>query len=115
MCIRDRLYLARRDAQRSDLRKPVDLTFLLADIVDSLEPLAAQKGIALTLRTPARLMIQGDSDSLARLFVNLLDNAIKYTQQGGVSVSAAAHTDGATVTVSDSGVGICLLYTSRCV
>ncbi|HQY94655.1 ATP-binding protein [Caldilinea sp.] len=100
------LYLARRDAQRSDLRKPVDLTFLLADIVDSLEPLAAQKGIALTLRTPARLMIQGDSDSLARLFVNLLDNAIKYTQQGGVSVSAAAHTDGATVTVSDSGVGI---------
>jgi signal transduction histidine kinase len=40
------LYLARRDAQRSDVHKPVDLTFLLADIVDSLEPLAAQKGIA---------------------------------------------------------------------
>ena len=100
------LYLARRDAQRSDVHKPVDLTFLLADIVDSLEPLAAQKGIALTLRTPSKLLVQGDSDSLARLLVNLLDNAIKYTEEGGVSVSAASHADGVTVTVSDTGVGV---------
>lgn len=100
------LYLARNDAQRCDMRQPVELTFLLADIVDSLEPLAEQKGVVLSLTTPSKLAIRGDADSLVRLFVNLIDNAIKYTAQGAVGVVATAETDWVRVAVSDTGVGI---------
>lgn len=100
------LYLARNDAQRSDVRQPVELAFLLADIVDSLEPLAEQKGVALALTTPSTLAIRGDSDSLVRLFVNLIDNAIKYTAQGSVAVSATLDAEWARVAISDTGVGI---------
>ena len=100
------LYLARRDAQRSDVRQPVELTFLLADIVDSLAPLAEQKAVTLALSSPSGLTVLGDADSLARLFVNLIDNAIKYTDHGAVSISAASHSDHVTVAVSDTGAGI---------
>ncbi len=100
------LYLARNDAQRSDVRQPVELTFLLADIVDSLEALAERKGVALSLTTPSKLALCGDGDSLVRLFVNLIDNAIKYTAQGTVTVVATAEADWVRVTISDTGVGI---------
>ena len=100
------LYLARNDARRSDVRQPVELAFLLADIVDSLEPLAEQKGVVLSLATPSKLAMRGDGDSLVRLFVNLLDNAIKYTAQGSVAVSATAEAAWVTVAVSDTGAGI---------
>jgi len=100
------LYLARNDAQRGDVGQPIELTFLLADIVDALEPLAEQKGVVLSLTTPSKLTIRGDADSLVRLFVNLIDNAIKYTEQGLVTVSATAEGDWVRVEVSDTGAGI---------
>ena len=100
------LYLARNDAQRGDVGQPIELTFLLADIVDALEPLAEQKGVVLSLTTPSKLAMRGDGDSLVRLFVNLIDNAIKYTEQGSVTVSATAEGDWVRVEVSDTGAGI---------
>jgi len=100
------LYLARNDAQRSDMSQPVELNFLLADIVDSLEPLAEQKGVALSLTTPAKLPVRGDGDSLVRLFVNLIDNAIKYTEHGSVAVSTTAEAVWVRVAISDTGTGI---------
>jgi signal transduction histidine kinase len=52
------------------------------------------------------LMVRGDNDDLIRLFVNLLENAVKYTQQGGVSVSATALGGFAIIAVQDTGIGI---------
>jgi heavy metal sensor kinase len=100
------LELARGDAERLAEREPVDVSGLLRDVCASLEVLAADKGLAMTCEVPAGLVVDGDGDALVRLFVNVLDNAIKYTDAGDVDVAAAADDGVVTVTVLDSGRGV---------
>ena len=68
--------------------------------------LADDKGLRLACEPDDGLVVEGDGDALVRLFVNVLDNAIKYTDKGGVDVAAAATKAGIAVTVRDSGRGI---------
>ncbi len=101
------MLLARGDLGQLALIETVDLSTLLHDVTDSLGSLAEAKGLTLTCAVPAGLTMSGDSDSLIRLFVNLLGNAIKYTEQGGITVSAAQGPgDALTVIVADTGLGI---------
>ncbi len=103
------LHLARNDAARQRGKfEPVDLSILLQDIVDSLRPLAEDKGLDLIDSIPETgLSLMGDRDGLIRLFANLIDNAIKYTDHGAITVSATRQ-DGnqVEVTIRDTGVGI---------
>ncbi|MCE7986402.1 MAG: HAMP domain-containing protein [Caldilinea sp. CFX5] len=103
------LQLARSDIKEALAKaEEVDLAFLLKDVIDSLQPLAEEKGLTIIDRTPDEgLIVHGDSDSLIRLFVNLIDNAIKYTCEGSITIAAKTPTAGAiAVTISDTGVGI---------
>ena len=100
------LALARTDLHLLVLSETVDLSTLLEDVSESLRPLADAKGLALTCETEASLNLRGDADGLIRLFINLLDNAIKYTEAGSVSVSARRDGDNVHVEVSDRGIGI---------
>lgn len=102
----DLLRLARGETQQVGVREQVDLSTLLRDVTDSLRPLAEAKGLALTCDVPAGLSLIGDSDALIRLFVNLLDNAVKYTERGTIAVAGRADADGLRVTVADTGIGI---------
>jgi heavy metal sensor kinase len=103
----DLLRLARGDGHQPMARERVDLSTLLCDVADSLRPLAEAKGLALTCTVPAGLALTADGDGLIRLFANLLDNAIKYTEQGSVTVSADRGQDGVlNVAVTDTGRGI---------
>ncbi len=103
------IQLAGGDLKRAATKaEEVDLALLLRDVIDSLQPLAEEKGLPIIDQTPdASLLIAGDSDTLIRLFVNLLDNAIKYTEQGAITVTAGATADEQIyVTISDAGMGI---------
>lgn len=101
------MLLARGDLGHLALTETVDLSTLLHDVTDSLGSLAEAKGLTLTCTVPAGLTLVGDSDSLIRLFVNLLGNAIKYTEHGRITISAAQGTgDALTVIVTDTGIGI---------
>lgn len=62
----------------------VDLSNLLEVIVEQVQPLAEAQQIALMNDLPPRLWVQGDPDHLTSLFLNLLDNAVKYTPEAGV-------------------------------
>lgn len=108
--VEDLMQLARGDTRIKSTREQLDLATLLADVSDSMRPLAEAKGLALLCHVPAKLMMEGDSDNLIRLFVNLLDNAVKYTEHGSIIVSATpgAHpgVDPIQVVVSDTGIGI---------
>lgn len=104
----DLLFLARFD-QGQPHRQPerLNLSELLAAIVEQVRPLADAKNLSLTQQVPPHLFIQGEPDHLIRLFLNLLDNAIKYTPPGGlVSLLVKKQIERINVMVSDTGVGI---------
>jgi heavy metal sensor kinase len=101
------LQLAHSDAAQPMTKDKVNLSNLLVDVADSLRPLAEDKGLELTANISDNLCVTGDSDALISLFVNLLDNAIKYTEQGQISLVAHPQTNGLVqVTITDTGVGI---------
>lgn len=88
--VEDLLFLARADSSHPLVNsEPLDMASLLQAIVEQMRPLAEAKGQTLTCQVPDALPMHGDADKLIQLFLNLLDNAIKYTPPGGtVSVRA---------------------------
>jgi len=104
--VEDLLHLARGEGGLELYKEEIDLTLLLDDVADSLRPLAEKKGIALETNLPPSLIIFGDTDQLIRLIVNLLDNAIKYTQEGFVNISARNEEDHTIIEIADTGIGI---------
>jgi heavy metal sensor kinase len=102
------LLLARADAGvlRLDLQ-PVDLAELITEVVARLERLAETKSIRLESACAAPIFIPGDREHLQRLLLNLVDNAIKYTQPGGlVSVTLKSEDNQARISVTDTGIGL---------
>lgn len=104
--VEDLLRLARGDAQQPAACETIDLSVLLRDVTDSLRPLAEAKRLTLDCAAPDGLTLSGDRDGLIRLFVNLLDNAIKYTEHGAITVTASPRPDIIRIMVSDTGIGI---------
>lgn len=101
------LTLARADSRQAPIsRERVDLSQLVNDAAEQMSAAASAKGIALNVTADAVTLI-GDEDLLLQLVLNLFDNAIKYTPQGG-SVSVICRADGGSgvVRVTDTGPGI---------
>jgi len=97
----------------SDLiREAVAVEALLHGVVDTVLPRVEEKRIACSLDLAADLpAVVGSAEHLERAFLNLLDNAVKFTPDGGsIRVAAEAHEQGdrpgVLVAVSDTGVGV---------
>lgn len=104
--VEDLLHLARGETSPKLNKEEIDLAVWLADIADSLRPLAEKKHLILACNLPPSLLIFGDTDQLIRLIVNLLDNAIKYTFSGSITLSAWEKDGYAYIEVADTGMGI---------
>ncbi|MGI9024321.1 MAG: diguanylate cyclase domain-containing protein [Burkholderiaceae bacterium] len=89
-------------------RLPVDLEKVLDMAVEMCHPAMDKRCQNFTaMPLPSPLVMQGDAVRLVQIFSNLLDNASKYTEQGGNITLAAALSDRSmTITVSDDGIGI---------
>ena len=85
----------------------VDLAAVCAGVFEFYEPLAQNKGVAIALDAAAPTLALGDEDLLREAISNLVENAIKFTPEGGC-VRVAAETAGGRpgVVVSDSGPGV---------
>lgn len=102
------LLLARSDAGVLKMDcKAVDLVALAEDILGQVSSLATKRSVSLRLGNIEPIEIMGDPMHLRRLFLNLLDNGIKYTPSGGtVKLSIERRNEWAVVTVEDTGQGI---------
>jgi signal transduction histidine kinase len=88
-------------------REPVALRPLLGEVVELYEDVAEAKRVTVALEPAADVFVPGARDRLRQVFANLLDNAIKYTPEGGrVQVGIGREDGAASVTVSDTGAGI---------
>jgi signal transduction histidine kinase len=94
-------------AQETVDSRPFDAAELLHSLVKGAQGVAKTKGLLLRADGPDHLPVVGDSLKVQRLVQNLLVNALKYTSQGGVSVSWAMENDTRwIVSVQDTGPGL---------
>ena len=102
------LTLARADAGKEQWNfAEVNLGKLISNISTDVEVLCQEKGLSFQLGQPQDLVVKGDEARLRELFMNLLDNAIRYTPAPGtVSVSFRREGQMAVVAIRDTGVGI---------
>jgi len=85
----------------------VDLKELAEETMDQMGLLAVEKQISLLRPKGPNIVVAGDRERLKQILVNLLDNAIKYTRDGGeVSVEVGTEGENGFVAVEDSGIGI---------
>ncbi len=102
------MFLARADAAPAPAAAEiVNLADILDAVVQQLMALAAQHDILLQLTDNPQVSLRGDQTQLTQLFINLIDNAVKYTPAGGtVTVSSQVTGSAVQVSVADTGPGI---------
>ncbi len=102
------LVLARTDAGNELLHvQEVDVAGLLTELAQDVDALAQEKGLHLSFGPLDGLTVSGDRVRLRQLFLNILDNALRYTPAGGtISGSVVRKDDLAVVTIGDTGIGI---------
>ena len=110
--INDILDVAKIEAGKVNVSlERVQCDALVRETAESLRPLAAQKGLELLVDLPGQaVMIDTDRRALTQIIINLLNNAIKFTEHGSVRVALRQRAEGGQtlteIAVSDSGAGI---------
>jgi signal transduction histidine kinase len=106
--IENLLALARGDALRNNATLgPVDITNMLRELGTQMLPVAQAKDLVLISSVPQHpVHVKGDSTDLRRLFLILLDNAIKYTEAGSITLTLDSEDHCVRIVVADTGIGI---------
>ena len=106
--ITDLLTLTKMDSEETAIKhEKFDFTELCIGAVHALQPAAEKNRLTLTMDVAKDVTLQGDESKLGQVIYNLIDNAIKYTPEGGsVHVTMKADGRNAVFAVRDTGVGI---------
>ncbi|MCX5656644.1 MAG: heavy metal sensor histidine kinase [Candidatus Omnitrophica bacterium] len=106
--VEDLLVLTRFDNREVPLEtKSLDLSILIERVVDDIKILAEQKNIKIFFSEQDGVVLDVDENKIRRVFLNILDNAIKYTPQNGkVTLSLEKENNLARIQISDTGIGI---------
>ena len=102
------LLLARSDAGTEPMEyQTVDVAGLLTELVQDVDVLAQDKDQTLSAAPMESMTVRGDRTKLKQLFLNILDNAVRYTPTGGRIACTLVRQDGkAVASIVDSGIGI---------
>ncbi|MFZ5609311.1 MAG: response regulator [Pseudomonadota bacterium] len=112
--INDLLDLARLEQGRIELKAaPFDANALIAEIEALMRPEAARKGLGFAIETslPAALWLEGDRGRIRQIIVNLLGNAIKFTDAGEIGLRVGLVVTGRSeaelhISITDTGIGV---------
>ena len=112
LLINDLLDMARVESDRPALaREELDCKVIVQEVVDSLTPLARARKLELRHEPPSNpCCARADRRALSQILINLVNNAIKFTDQGSIEISldteSGAHGSHVVITVADTGRGI---------
>jgi two-component system sensor histidine kinase BaeS len=93
-------FFARKDYMTMDLQDFIE------NIAREMKPLATSKGLAIDIKKTKGITVQTDADKLERILRNILSNAIKNTEKGGIRLDYGSEDDMFFIRVSDTGAGI---------
>ncbi|MBP2017757.1 signal transduction histidine kinase/CHASE3 domain sensor protein/DNA-binding transcriptional MerR regulator [Symbiobacterium terraclitae] len=107
--INDLLDIQRIESGRMPLNlTPTSLSQVVSQVAETFRVQAEQKGLSFTVNLPegGEPLIQADPDRLTQIVSNLVSNAVKYTREGGVTITVSADGDRVELSVADTGIGI---------
>lgn len=106
--VNDLLLLTRADSGSLSVDfYPVDLDRIVLDVFEQSLILAKDRNLNIEVKKIEALRVQGNSDRLRQLMLNLINNAIKFTGDGGqITISVYADKEDAFIEVNDTGIGI---------
>ena len=102
------LFLSRNTSRENQIqRNLIDGTLLFQSVNKHLSSMITKKQIELSFQIPEPFILYGDEDLLRRLFINLMENAIKYTPEGrAVEIKVYTEDKFIHIEVTDQGIGI---------
>ncbi len=101
------LTLAKADSGDAIPKEPLSLASVVRDAVNATTQRASEKGLSLDVDAPSPSpIVEGDPALIRQMMTNLIDNAIKFTENGGVTVRVRADNGEAIAEVQDTGPGI---------
>src|SRR4029077_18914042 len=109
--INDLLDLAKIESGKIELKLvPTDCREVIEEVATSLRPQAAAKGLEFTVVVPPVLTLRTDRRTLSQIVINLVNNAIKFTERGRIRLRAERRAESGSraleISVEDTGVGI---------
>jgi signal transduction histidine kinase len=106
--VNDLMELVRLEKHELDLvKRQLDMESFLQRLTFAFTEEAAKRDLQLTLKLDRPLVpVNGDPDRVEQIFINLLNNALKFTESGTVNVGARSRDGGVEVKIQDSGIGI---------
>ena len=108
------LTFSRIEAGHDEVRlEAADLAALTRETAGLVEPLATAKNLAFFCDVPERLAVDTDPGKIRQILLNLLGNAVKFTDQGEVRLELRGNGEQSVIRVSDSGIGIPSDYHDR--
>ena len=107
--VEDLLSISRIEAGRLEYKfRAWRVGDILTDVADMFRLRARDGGLELRLELPEKPLPEAniDGDKIREVLSNLIDNAVKYTQEGFIRIAAASYDDKIRITIEDSGIGI---------
>ncbi|MBN2543989.1 HAMP domain-containing protein [bacterium] len=106
--VQDLLLLSDLEEHSTKLEKEkLDMLHLIENVLKVFEPQIKEKDLKVGINSKDNIpRILGDPFKLEQMFINLIDNAIKYTQEGAINISLAPQEEDLKIEIEDSGIGI---------
>ena len=105
--INDVIDISKIESDKIDLYiEELDLKNILIELKDSFRESADKKGLKLDLNMAERIMIAGDERRIKQVIMNLMSNAVKFSQKGQININVEKKDENVEISVMDTGMGI---------
>ncbi len=105
--INDILLLSEIESKEEQEIIPCDVNTVITDVIELLQPKIADKGVKIVYEAKANIdEYPAKADRMKQLLINLLDNAVKYTEDGTITIQCEMQNDRLYLSIEDTGIGM---------